>query len=188
MASGSDTPILSWYDYSTRIPSNYQFRGRYINTKDPLPNMNYKQLESALPSSYDLPLVEEPMEEGESPPELIFEEQAPPVEKAPHIELILPAKKAPPVKQAPPAKKKSEDHISLTPATGSVGDEITVEAPQGLLEIHEVQVDDVTAKFVAVSNTSLVFEIPLGATSGTVRLFSSEGEVINIGIIKIVDR
>ena len=191
MAAWNDTPVNSWTVYTTgeqnqRQHPQYRMRERYIKTKDPLPNMNYKQLEKALPESYDLPAAEVPDEDEEIPPEL-FEREASDVEIAPPVEKVPTAGKTPPKKKGPPKKEKPKARITLNPATGYVGDEITVEAPQGLPEIVEVQVNDFQADFVAVSPTILVFEIPVGGTSGPVKLVSSDGDVINAGTITIVN-
>lgn len=78
---GVDAPINSWNNMDTRIPSIYKFRGRYTRTRDPLPVMNYKQLEEALPQNYNLPPGRVPMIQGFSIPQESTEspEYSPPV-------------------------------------------------------------------------------------------------------------
>jgi hypothetical protein len=207
MAQGLGTfPVNSWNDYSSMIPSLYKFRERYIRTRDPLPNMCYKQLEDALPPSYDLPMGENPMEGIENPPELLeadtslveesgddienslepettpIEESGDGVESSPEPLEV----ETPPEEESPLLQEESESRVCLSPTKGSIGDEISLESDQELTEVTLVYVNGVPADFACVDNTHLIFVIPEGATSGTVKLTDSSGKVIVTVMLEVV--
>ena len=178
------TPLNSWKVYSTGEQNQFQhpqyrLRSRYIRTKDPLPNMNYKQLEKALPPNYDLPKTRPPMESGERPPEF-FEAEIPQLDESWVGEETLP------VEEAPPVQEEFAYQISLNPTSGYVGDEVSVESVGGFPEIDGVYVNGTQANFVMVSYTNLVFEIPAGATSGPVELVYPDGSVLDAGILEVI--
>lgn len=120
-----------------------------------------------------------------------YEEQTPLVAEVPPTEEISPVEEAHQVEKASSAKKKkkkkSEQKISLNSATGYIGDEITVTASQDLPEIVEVQISDFAADFIQESPTSLIFAIPMGAPSGTVKLVSADRAVIDAGHLEVIN-
>jgi hypothetical protein len=172
------TPKNSWIVYTTgeqnqKQHPQYRLRSRYIKTKDYPPMMNYKQLEKALPPRYDLPFGETPMDGTENPPELL--------EATPEL---LEAELAS-VEESIQWTEEPEYRVSLTPETGSIGDEVSVEANWNLSEIIEVYVNGTYADFVCTSDTKLTFNIPDGATSGDVDLIDSSGRAIKVGSLRV---
>jgi hypothetical protein len=135
--------------------------------------MNYKQLEKALPSSYDLPHGRPPME-GTETQTGFFEEEVFPAE-----EVVQADEFVPPVEEI-------EGYVHLNPATGSVGDEISVESGWDISGTAEVYVNGFKADFVVVSETSLVLAIPQGATSGYVELVLTSGSIFSSEPLEVV--
>jgi hypothetical protein len=129
--------------------------------------MNYKQLEKALPASYDLPHGRPPMEGAEDLSGGFFSQG------------VL-------TEETLPSEEEYVSPLRLSQTTGEMGDEISVEADGGLSEITEVYLNGYKADFVVVSDVNLIFAIPQGATSGYVELVGPSGSLFSSGILEVV--